>query len=186
MSLTARYLEANGIPTVIMGCAKDIVELAGVPRFLFSDFPLGNAAGKPHDPESQRQTLALALDLLENATHTRTTLQNPQHWDDNGLWKLDFQNVDQIPADEIARRMDWRDKAACLTVDPELFFPVGNTGPAVDQIDRAKSVCSHCPVTEYCLQYALDTNQDSGVWGGLSEDERRALKRRAARARRAS
>ncbi len=104
VSLTARYLEANGIPTVIMGCAKDIVELAGVPRFLFSDFPLGNAAGKPHDPESQRQTLALALDLLENATHTRTTLQNPQHWDDNGLWKLDFQNVDQIPADEIARR----------------------------------------------------------------------------------
>ena len=81
--------------------------------------------------------------------------------------------------------MDWRDKASCLTVDPELFFPVGNTGPAVEQIDRAKSVCSHCPVTEYCLQYALDTNQDSGVWGGLSEDERRALKRRAARARRA-
>jgi WhiB family redox-sensing transcriptional regulator len=82
--------------------------------------------------------------------------------------------------------MDWRDRAACLTVDPELFFPVGNTGPAVEQIDRAKTVCSHCPVTEYCLQYALDTNQDSGVWGGLSEDERRALKRRAARARRAS
>lgn len=104
MSLTARYLEANGIPTVVMGCAKDIVEHAGVPRFLFSDFPLGNAAGRPHDPESQRETLALALDLLENATHARTTLQNPQHWDDNGLWKLDFQNVDQIPADEIARR----------------------------------------------------------------------------------
>ena len=82
--------------------------------------------------------------------------------------------------------MDWRDQAKCLSVDPELFFPVGNTGPAVDQIDRAKTVCSACPVTEYCLQYALDTNQDSGVWGGLSEDERRALKRRAARARRAS
>ena len=82
--------------------------------------------------------------------------------------------------------MDWRDNAACLSADPELFFPVGNTGPAVEQIDRAKSVCSRCPVTEYCLQYALDTNQDSGVWGGLSEDERRALKRRAARARRAS
>jgi len=82
--------------------------------------------------------------------------------------------------------LDWRDKSACLSVDPELFFPVGNTGPAVEQIDRAKAVCSRCPVTEYCLQYALDTNQDSGVWGGLSEDERRALKRRAARARRAS
>jgi len=82
--------------------------------------------------------------------------------------------------------MDWRDQAACLSVDPELFFPVGNTGPAVEQIVRAIAVCSTCPVTEYCLQYALDTNQDSGVWGGLSEDERRALKRRAARARRAS
>ena len=91
-----------------------------------------------------------------------------------------------VPPEKVRIHMDWRDKAACLTVDPELFFPVGNTGPAVDQIDRAKSVCSHCPVTEYCLQYALDTNQDSGVWGGLSEDERRALKRRAARARRAS
>ncbi len=76
--------------------------------------------------------------------------------------------------------MDWRDKAACLTADPELFFPVGNTGPAVDQIDKAKTVCGRCTVTEMCLQYALDTNQDSGVWGGLSEDERRALKRRAA------
>ena len=104
MSLTARYLEANGIPTVVMGCAKDIVERCGVPRFLFSDFPLGNAAGKPYDPESQRETLALALDLLESAKYARTTLQNPQHWDDNGLWKLDFQNVDQIPAEEIARR----------------------------------------------------------------------------------
>lgn len=82
--------------------------------------------------------------------------------------------------------LDWRDKAACLTADPELFFPVGNTGPAVDQIEKAKAVCARCTVSEMCLQYALETNQDSGVWGGLSEDERRALKRRAARARRAS
>ena len=64
--------------------------------------------------------------------------------------------------------MDWRDKAACLTADPELFFPVGNTGPAVDQIDKAKAVCARCTVTEICLQYALETGQDSGVWGGLS------------------
>ena len=82
--------------------------------------------------------------------------------------------------------MDWRDKSACLTVDPELFFPDGNTGPAVEQIEKAKAVCARCTVTEVCLQYALETGQDSGVWGGLSEDERRALKRRAARARRAS
>jgi WhiB family transcriptional regulator, redox-sensing transcriptional regulator len=91
-----------------------------------------------------------------------------------------------VSNNERSTTMDWRDKAACLTADPELFLPVGNTGPAVDQIDKAKSVCARCSVTEQCLQYALETNQDSGVWGGLSEDERRALKRRAARARRAS
>ena len=104
VSLTARYLEANGIPTVIMGCAKDIVEHAGVPRFLFSDFPLGNAAGKHNDPASQQQTLALALDLLESAIGPRTTLQSPQLWNEDGAWKLDFQNVDRIPGDEIKRR----------------------------------------------------------------------------------
>lgn len=104
MSLTARYLESHGIPTVIMGCAKDIVEQAGVPRFLFSDFPLGNPAGKPHDADSQRETLAMALDLLESATGPRTTRQSPQHWNDDAEWKLDFQNIDRIPAEEIARR----------------------------------------------------------------------------------
>jgi WhiB family redox-sensing transcriptional regulator len=91
-----------------------------------------------------------------------------------------------VPTQTKEITMDWRDKAACLTVDPELFFPVGNTGPALDQIEKAKQVCGQCPVMDNCLQYALESNQDSGVWGGLSEDERRALKRRAARARRAS
>ena len=104
MSLTARYLEARGIPTVIMGCAKDIVEQAGVPRFLFSDFPLGNSAGKPHDHDSQRQTLALTLDLLEHAVGPRSTVQSSQRWNADGEWKLDFQNVERIPAEEIARR----------------------------------------------------------------------------------
>lgn len=104
VSLTARYLEQHGIPTVVMGCAKDIVEHAGVPRFLFSDFPLGNPAGKPHDPQSQRETLAMALDLLESATGPRTTRQSPQHWNDDAEWKLDYQNVDRIPPEEIARR----------------------------------------------------------------------------------
>ncbi len=104
VSLTARYLEANGIPTVIMGCAKDIVELCGVPRFLFSDFPLGNAAGKPGDLNSQAETLAMALDLLASATGPRTTRQSPQRWNQNGEWKLDFQNIERIPAEEIARR----------------------------------------------------------------------------------
>lgn len=83
--------------------------------------------------------------------------------------------------------MDWRNRAACLEKDPELFFPVGNTGPALLQIEEAKSVCRRCPVVDTCLQWALESGQDAGVWGGgMSEDERRALKRRAARARRAS
>ena len=81
--------------------------------------------------------------------------------------------------------MDWRDRAACLEADPELFFPIGNTGPAILQIEEAKAVCRTCPVIDTCLKWAHETGQDAGVWGGLSEDERRALKRRNARARRA-
>src|ERR1700712_1536412 len=77
--------------------------------------------------------------------------------------------------------MDWRDKAACLTADPELFFPVGNTGPAVDQIDKAKAVCARCSVTEMCLQYALETSQDSGVWVRGRPQRRRAPRSQAPR-----
>lgn len=81
--------------------------------------------------------------------------------------------------------MDWRHQAACLTEDPELFFPIGNTGPALVQIEEAKAVCRRCDVVNACLRWAIESGQDSGVWGGMSEDERRALKRRTARARRA-
>jgi WhiB family redox-sensing transcriptional regulator len=77
--------------------------------------------------------------------------------------------------------MDWRHKAVCRDEDPELFFPVGNSGPAIAQIADAKLVCNRCPVTTECLTWALDSGQDAGVWGGMSEDERRALKRRNAR-----
>jgi len=79
--------------------------------------------------------------------------------------------------------MDWRHTAACRDVDPELFFPIGNTGPALLQIEEAKQVCRRCTNTDACLRWALESGQDAGVWGGMSEDERRALKRRAARAR---
>ncbi|MFC6878588.1 MULTISPECIES: WhiB family transcriptional regulator [Actinomadura] len=79
--------------------------------------------------------------------------------------------------------MDWRHRAACRDVDPELFFPIGNTGPAILQIEEAKQVCRRCDVTDACLRWALESGQDSGVWGGMGEDERRALKRRTARAR---
>ncbi|KAB2343345.1 MULTISPECIES: WhiB family transcriptional regulator [Actinomadura] len=79
--------------------------------------------------------------------------------------------------------MDWRHRAACRDVDPELFFPIGNTGPAILQIEEAKQVCRRCDVTDACLRWAIESGQDSGVWGGMGEDERRALKRRNARAR---
>src|ERR1700735_1016181 len=77
--------------------------------------------------------------------------------------------------------MDWRHEAACREVDPELFFPIGNTGPALLQIDEAKQVCRRCSVMDECLRWAIDSGQDAGVWGGMSEDERRALKRRTIR-----
>ena len=104
VSLAARYLEEHGIPTVVMGCAKDIVEHVGVPRFLFTDFPLGNPCGRPHDAESQAFTLEMALRVLETAPGPRTTVQNPLVWSDNPDWKLDYSNVDRLSPEEIARR----------------------------------------------------------------------------------
>jgi len=110
VSLTARLIEAAGIPTVSMGCAKDIVEYVGVPRFLFSDFPLGNAAGRPHDSDSQYETLESALALLESATAPMTTAQNSLRWPGNGEWKADFSNVEKMSPEEIARRRAEFDK----------------------------------------------------------------------------
>lgn len=103
LSLTARALEQAGIATVVLGCAKDIVEHVGVPRLLFSDFPLGNAAGRPNDPASQRATLELALGLLASAMAPRTTVQSPQRWSDSADWKLDYCNVDRVTPEELAR-----------------------------------------------------------------------------------
>ena len=104
MSLVARHLEADGLPTVIMGCAKDIVEHCGVPRFLFSDFPLGNSAGKPFDADSQAATLELALRVLETAPAPRTTVQSPQRWNDDAAWKLDYNNLAKLTPEDIAER----------------------------------------------------------------------------------
>ena len=103
VSLIARHLEANGIATVVMGCAKDIVEHCGVPRFLFSDFPLGNSAGRPHDVASQALTLELALRLLESATEPRTTVQSPLRWSVSADWKLDYCNHERLAPGEIER-----------------------------------------------------------------------------------
>ena len=72
---------------------------------------------------------------------------------------------------------DWRARAACRDTAPDLFFPVGVTGQAIDQIAAAKAVCGRCPVKAACLEFALVTNQESGVWGGTTEDERRRIRR---------
>jgi WhiB family transcriptional regulator, redox-sensing transcriptional regulator len=73
--------------------------------------------------------------------------------------------------------MNWRDKAACIDENVELFFPTGSSGPALDQINRAKAICCRCKVSTQCLEWALKTHQDAGIWGGKTEDERRALRR---------
>ena len=96
VSLVARHLEANGIATVILGSARDIVEHCGVPRFVFTDFPLGNPCGKPYDAAMQRRIVGLGLDLLESARAPRTTLQTPFVWSADQAWRDDFMRV-QVP-----------------------------------------------------------------------------------------
>ena len=73
---------------------------------------------------------------------------------------------------------DWRELALCRDSEPNLFFPIGTTGPAVEMINDAKAICSQCSVQESCLQYALQTNPEGGIWGGFAEDERRRLRKR--------
>ena len=79
--------------------------------------------------------------------------------------------------------MIWRARATCLGEDPELFFPIGTTVPALVQIEEAKAICRRCEVVDTCLNWAIESGQKAGVYGGLSDAERHALKRREARAR---
>ncbi len=110
LSLAARELERVGIATVIMGCARDVVEHCGVPRLLFSDFPLGNGAGKPHDKDSQVQTLQLALQLLVQAKGPRTTWTSPQRWSEDLSWKLDYANPERMSPQELKAAWDEAEK----------------------------------------------------------------------------
>ena len=98
MSLVARHLEANGIPTIVIGSARDIVEECGVARFLFSDFPLGNPCGRPYEPEMQREIVGCALDVLSNATLPRTTVQTPFVWSEDASWKQRYARIDEDDA----------------------------------------------------------------------------------------
>jgi D-proline reductase (dithiol) PrdB len=116
-SLLARYLEAAGISTVIMGAAKDIVEYCGVPRLLFSDLPLGNAAALPNNLQSQDSNFELALRLLEGAPGPRTTVQSPLAWASDPAWKLDYSNLEKLSAQEIERLRDEAEKARITARD---------------------------------------------------------------------
>jgi D-proline reductase (dithiol) PrdB len=111
VTLAARALEQSGVATVVMGCAKDIVEHVGAPRFLFSDFPLGNSAGRPGDVQSQDFTIELALRVLESAPAARTTVQSPLRWSDDPGWKLDYSNIERLSPEEIRRRREEFDRA---------------------------------------------------------------------------
>lgn len=102
ISLLARFLEEAGISTIIIGAAKDIVEYCGVPRFLFNDFPLGNAAARPQDPQSQHIIFDLALDVLEFAPGPRTTVQSALRWSEDSRWKLDYMNIERLSEQDIA------------------------------------------------------------------------------------
>ena len=117
LSLAARMLEENGIATIVMGCAKDIVEYVGVPRFLFSDFPLGNGAGRPKDPESQTITLDIALKVIETAPAPRTTVQSPLVWNARPDWKLDYCNIERLSPEEIRQRRADFDKSKSQAKD---------------------------------------------------------------------
>ena len=83
-------------------------------------------------------------------------------------------------ADHLA---EWWSRAACQSADPDLFFPISQSGPAATEIRRAKAVCARCAVRPACLRYALAADPVQGVWGGLSEEERLLLRRREQKAR---
>ena len=96
-----------------MGCARDIVEHVGVPRFFYSEFPLGHSAGKPHDENSQRQTLAGALRLFATTTHPRTTMKSDQIWSQDDSWEKDFLNIQRLSEKEIEKlREDYKQQRA--------------------------------------------------------------------------
>ncbi|MFF2236503.1 WhiB family transcriptional regulator [Streptomyces anulatus] len=92
-------------------------------------------------------------------------------------------NAVYAPSSNLPVNTNWRTVAVCRDEDPDLFFPVGTTGPAVVQAEEARAVCRRCPVMERCLQWALESGQDHGVWGGTDENDRRRIQRRAARLR---
>jgi len=121
VSLAARILEESGVLTVVLGCAKDIVEHIGVPRLLFNDFPLGNAAGIPRDNHCQQGILDAALKLVETATTPRTTLRSRYTWPGSSEWKADYSNPDKLSDEEIRQKREAFDTAKAVAKSARPF-----------------------------------------------------------------
>lgn len=122
VSLTANVLEAAGITTVVVGSARDIVEEAGVPRFVFTDLPLGNPYGEPGDTATQAQVLDLALTTAESAIAPRTTIGAPTRWSGPEDWRATYMHVgDDNRADLLAagneRRAEQADARAARSTN---------------------------------------------------------------------
>lgn len=108
MSLVARHLEAHGVSTVILGSALDIVEHCGAPRFVFSDFPLGNPCGHPWRPDMQRAIVEQGLRLLEGATAPRTTVRSAFAWKDDPGWRARYNRIDPADREKLLARGEER------------------------------------------------------------------------------
>lgn len=132
-------LEERGIATVVMVCAKDIVEHCGVPRLLFSDFPLGNAAGRPHDVASQDYK------VLETAPPARTTVQSPLRWSDSHDWKLDFSNIERVSPEELVRLRAESDKAKEVPkeIRDSVLSKYGKTSYPTRTVSRSRTSTEH-------------------------------------------
>ena len=135
MSLVARHLEANGIPTVIVGSALDVVEHCGVPRFVFTDFPLGNPCGHPYARDMQKRIVAQALRLLEAATAPRTTETAPFSWRDEPGWRERYGWFDPTDHERLrALGIEWRRKR----MKPAAMPGAGPERPAAPQAHADK------------------------------------------------
>ena len=154
--------------TVDFGVFQQTPATASITGRVFLDF---NNNGSVNGPDSGLSGVTVALWLSFGAA-------TASHRHRDQRYRLSRAGTPPSHESRSVAAMDWRHRAACRDEDPELFFPIGTSGPALLQVEQAKSVCRRCTAVDECLQWALETGQDAGVWGGMSEEERRAVKRR--------
>lgn len=164
--------------------APDPIDWAAVERAINNDQPLVWLT--PDEKEEAVRILLTTSNLTWREISARACVSEKtvdRYKQEIALMPTRHNRAATYAPDTLAHGDTWRDRAACRSEDPELFFPIGENGPALLQIEEAKTVCRRCPVIDSCLTWALDTGQQHGVWGGTSESERRSIKRREQRAR---